>query len=108
MKFHERLKELRKNNKMTQEELSLKMGISAAAIGLYEQARRNPDNDTLIKLASIFNVSIDYLLGFEEANSTSVVEFDDYTYALCNEVKGLSDVQKDALLQMAKAMKANG
>jgi transcriptional regulator with XRE-family HTH domain len=81
MKFHERLKYLRKFNNMTQEDLSLKMKVSPAAIGLYEQGRRNPDNDTLIKLASIFEVSIDYLLGLEGAtipnNTTLLYNGDD-------------------------------
>ena len=113
MKFHERLRELRKFNNMTQEELSLKMGISAAAVGLYEQGRRNPDNETLIKLASIFDVSIDYLLGFEDVAKTlsyggsdeKIIKADDFTYAMFEEAKDLTNEQKEALLAMARAFK---
>ena len=65
MKFSERLKELRKSNGYTQEHLAKKIGITPGAIGLYEQDRREPDNDTLIALSEVFGVSVDYLLGLE-------------------------------------------
>lgn len=63
MKVGKRLKQLRKELNMTQKELADKLGISRAAVGLYEQGKRNVDNDTLLKLSEIFNVSADYLLG---------------------------------------------
>lgn len=49
MQFSQRLKELRKQNKWTQEDLANKLRISAASVGLYEQGRRNPDNQMLKK-----------------------------------------------------------
>ena len=113
MQFHEQLKTLRKNLNLTQEELAQKLGVSAAAIGLYEQGRRNPDNDTLIALASIFKVSIDYLLGVDVptpishygADTNNDMTFDDFTYAMFNETKDLTEEQKNALLNMAKTLK---
>ena len=69
MKFHERLKYLRKKDDYTQDELAKKIGVTAGAIGLYEQGRREPDNLLLQKLASIFGVSVDYLLGFNDFES---------------------------------------
>lgn len=63
MKVGKRLKQLREELNMTQKELADKLGISRAAVGLYEQGKRNVDNDTLLKLSEIFNVSADYLLG---------------------------------------------
>lgn len=58
-----RLKELREEKDLTQAQLSTQLQISASAIGMYEQGRREPDNETLIKIANFFNVTIDYLLG---------------------------------------------
>ncbi|QTL96520.1 helix-turn-helix domain-containing protein [Iocasia frigidifontis] len=58
-----RLRQLREENNMTQKEVADKLGITRAAVGLYEQGKRNIDNKTLISLAKIFNVSVDYLLG---------------------------------------------
>ncbi len=48
---------------MTQEELSIKLDISRASLSHYEKNRREPDYDTLVKIANYFKVSIDYLLG---------------------------------------------
>ncbi|MGM0853105.1 MAG: helix-turn-helix domain-containing protein [Bacillota bacterium] len=56
-----RLKELR--GKSTQEEVAGKLGISRARYSHYENGRSEPDTETLNKLADIFNVSTDYLLG---------------------------------------------
>lgn len=75
MEFHDRLRELRKNTGYTQEELAKLLGISAGAVGLYEQNRREPDNDTVKKLATIFNVSIDYILGFENNTPSTTLSY---------------------------------
>lgn len=77
MKFPIILRELRKSQGYTQETLAKKLGISASAVGLYEQGRREPDNETLKKLSKIFNVSIDYLLGFEHFISAPTKQFYD-------------------------------
>lgn len=57
------LKQLRKKNKLNQTELAKGIGVSASAIGMYEQGRREPDHETLLKLANFFQVSTDFLLG---------------------------------------------
>lgn len=57
------LRKLRQERNLTQLELSKMLQISASAIGMYEQGRREPDHDTLAKIADFFNVSTDYLLG---------------------------------------------
>ncbi len=62
MSFGGRLKQLRLENNMTQENLSKMLNISRAAVGRYETNERFPDKDTLKNIANIFDVSIDYLL----------------------------------------------
>ena len=57
-----RLKELRKKEKLTMVELSEKLHLSQSTISLYESGKREPDVNTLKKIANFFNVSIDYLL----------------------------------------------
>ncbi|HBF0312616.1 helix-turn-helix domain-containing protein [Clostridioides difficile] len=66
--FGERLKELRLKSKLKQSELGEKIGVSASTIGMYEQGRRFADQSTLIKLAEYFNVTTDYLLGFNKTS----------------------------------------
>lgn len=61
--FSKRLKLLRKNKGLTQQELAEKIDVKPSTIGMYEQGRREPDGDTLKKLSKVLNVSIDYLLG---------------------------------------------
>jgi len=62
IKYGERIAQLREKNALTQEELANKLGISRAALSHYETSRREPDYDTINKIAAFFNVSIDYLL----------------------------------------------
>ena len=59
----DKIKELRISNNYTQDDLAKKLKISKSTIGMYEQNRRSPDLDTLLKISDIFNVSTDYLLG---------------------------------------------
>lgn len=59
------LKELRKKRGWTQPEVAEKLGITYQAYGHYENGRRNPDIETLKKLADIFDVPI-YVLIFEK------------------------------------------
>lgn len=75
--FGKRLKGLRLDHKMTQVELASKLGISASAIGMYEQGRREPDNKLLSKICTLFNSTTDYLLGLANGNSGEAKEVDD-------------------------------
>lgn len=61
-----RLKELRINNKITQQELGDIINVSKVSISGYEKGTRIPSLDTLIELANYFKVSIDYLIGREK------------------------------------------
>ena len=61
--FTQRLKESRKNKKLTQSEVAKKLEIATSTYSNYEQGTRFPDKETLIKLSKFYEVSIDYLLG---------------------------------------------
>lgn len=54
---------LRKRRNLTQEGLAERVGISRASLSHYEKDRREPDYETLRKLADFFEVTTDYLLG---------------------------------------------
>ena len=58
----ERLKALRKSRKMTQEDVAKALGLSKSTVGMYEQGRRQPDNNNLAALCKLFCVSSDYFL----------------------------------------------
>lgn len=57
------LRELRKDRGMTQSDLAELLSLSPLTISAYECGRSSPDDDVKIKIAKIFNVSLDYLLG---------------------------------------------
>ena len=59
----ERLRALRERHGLSQQQVADKLGMSASAVGMYEQNRRQPDNETLKKFSNLFDTSIDYLLG---------------------------------------------
>ena len=58
-----RLKELRKKHRYTQKEIGAMCGVSDISVYKCETDKTEPNIDTLCKLADIYNVSIDYLLG---------------------------------------------
>lgn len=63
MKIKDRIKQLRKELDLTQEQFAHKIGYSRTAISAWEIGRNEPSNDDTLKLADFFNVSTDYLLG---------------------------------------------
>lgn len=71
--FAERLKQLRKEKKgLTQEMVAKQIGIAKTTYSAYEQGKRQPDYDTLNRLAKYFNASVDYLLGNTFSRNGSV------------------------------------
>lgn len=66
MEFREKLQELRKQAKWTQEQLAEKIHISRAAVSKWESGRGFPNLDALKNLARVFEVSIDQLLSSDE------------------------------------------
>ena len=60
--LEKRIRELRTGRGWTQQELAARLGISASAVGMYEQGRRQPDTQTLRRMAQVFGVTVDALL----------------------------------------------
>ena len=63
MKLTDRMRELRKTNNYSQEDIAKKLDISTSAYGFYEQGKTTPNAKTLEYLADLYNVTVDYLLG---------------------------------------------
>ncbi|MFR4583893.1 helix-turn-helix domain-containing protein [Clostridium cadaveris] len=57
----DRIKELREDANMRQDELAAKLNLTRAAVSLYETNTNTPTLDVSIKICDIFNVSLDYL-----------------------------------------------
>lgn len=77
MEFGNRLKELRKQQGLTQQQLADRIGVTKSVISFYELKERAPSPEVLIKLSYIFHVSTDYLLGIERNKTVDVSGLDD-------------------------------
>ena len=64
-KFSERVKELRLERGLSRKELAEQLFVSVRLISFWENGQRECNFDMLIKISSLFSVSIDYLLGKE-------------------------------------------
>ncbi|MGN1104355.1 MAG: helix-turn-helix transcriptional regulator [Candidatus Coproplasma sp.] len=61
--FKERLKELRVERKLSQADLAKELNVSQRSISSWETGFRQPDFETLERIAKFFDVTTDYLLG---------------------------------------------
>lgn len=84
--LNERIKELRILNGMSQVDLAARLGISKQSVSNWENDNIQPSIDMLLKLARLFSVSTDYLLGLETRRYL--------------EVSGLSETQLTHLQQI--------
>ena len=75
--FGNRLKELRLQAGMTQQQLGQRIGITKSVISFYELRERTPSPEILVKLAAEFKVSSDYLLGIEKKRSLDISGLDE-------------------------------
>lgn len=66
MLISERLKTLRVQNGLTQSQLGDAIGVTKVSVSGYESGKRVPDLNTLVRIADIFEVTVDFLLGREE------------------------------------------
>ena len=64
--FASRLKELRQEKHIGQNQLAKELCLSNASISYWENQKQEPSASALYKLAKYFNVSVDYLIGIEE------------------------------------------
>lgn len=93
----DRLKTLRKQKGLTQEELGEMLGVGKSTICCYEKGTRNPSVENLVDLMFIFAISADYLLGADHFIKT--VEDDEKVYFMTDEeIKFIEELRKDKLV----------
>lgn len=68
-KFNERLKLLRQETGLSQQDFAKQVGLSKSSVNMYERGEREPGLETLEAIADYFNVDMDYLLGKSEHRS---------------------------------------
>lgn len=77
-KISERIRYLRLKNNLTAKDLSIILGTSESAISLYENGKRKPSIELILKMADYFNVSTDFILGATEnmTDGEKVIDID--------------------------------
>ena len=89
-----RLQIARINSELSRQQVAELIGVSASTIGLYESENRQPSLTALMKLASTYKVTTDYLLGSETADNAKSLS-----------VTGLTDKQIQALKLTAQCFR---
>ena len=92
----ERLKTLRKSKGLSMKELGSIFGLAESTISLYENGKRQPDKETILKFADYFGVSVDYLLGRDDA-PISADDLSDGEKQLVSLIKQLTDEETEEL-----------
>ena len=92
MEFHEKLRELRKNRGLTQEELAEALYVSRTAISKWESGRGYPSIDSLKEISNYFSVTIDDLLSGEKVLSIAEKENESNIRGMCDLLFGIVDI----------------
>ncbi|MBR4888306.1 MAG: helix-turn-helix transcriptional regulator [Clostridia bacterium] len=77
MGFGNRLRQLRKEKKLTQRQLAEMVGLRHSVVSFYEIGERSPSPEIIKKLASSLHVSSDYLLGIDRGETVDLFGLDE-------------------------------
>lgn len=79
MQFGKILKDLRKKNKYTQEQLADRLGVANSTVSMYERGERFPDYDMMKAIADLFNVDMNFLYNRTEQSDFDISNFHNIT-----------------------------
>lgn len=88
-RFNDNLKRTRLKRGFSQKEVAEKIGVAKSTYSLYESGNREPNVETIKKIADILDVSADTLLGLDDSPVTLAAHFDgsEYTEEQLNRIK---------------------
>ena len=92
MEFNEKLRELRQNKGLTQEELAEALYVSRTAVSKWESGRGYPNIDSLKELSHFFSVSVDDLLSGDKLISIAEKENKSNIMRMCDFLIGIVDL----------------
>ncbi len=75
--FGEKLKMIRIKSGLTQQALAERLNLTKSVVSYYERQERTPSPEIIVKIAEIFHVSTDYLLGMERQKTIDVSDLDE-------------------------------
>ena len=71
------LRRLRLQERLTQQQLAQRLGVTKSVVSYYELQERYPSPEILVKLAAIFHVTTDYLLGLDPRETLDLTGLDE-------------------------------
>ncbi len=109
MKFGDRIKFLREKEYTERSGLADKIGLTYHALSKYETSEREPDFQTLIKIADYFNVSTDYLLGRSDELIDSPISYGKLPIlgTICSGIPILAKENIEGYIEVPDYMRAN-
>ena len=84
--FSQRLKKLRADKHLTQAQVAKRVGVTASMVSSYETDIRLPSYEVMMRLADLFGVSVDYLLGREEKRLLDISGLSDAEAAVVSDM----------------------
>ena len=95
--FNDNLKEARLRSGLSQKEVTENVGVAKSTYSLYESGNREPNVNTIKKIADCLNVSADTLLGLNEEPTTLAAHFDgeEYTEDELDEIRQFAEFVKN-------------
>ena len=94
--FNENLKNARERKGMSQKDVAEEIGVAKSTYSLYESGNREPNVQTIKRIADVLNVSADDLLGLNDEPITIAAHFDgdEYTEEELDEIKSFAEFVK--------------
>lgn len=86
-----RVKILRDELGLKQEELAKKLGVSPSAVGMYERDLREANDEIKLRMCELFNCSMDYLTGNSDIRKPQKVDLTQMEIAFASGIKGLNE-----------------
>lgn len=96
----ENIKVLRSAKNMTQTDLADRINVTKATISAYENSTRMPSYDVLIKIASVFHVTTDNLLGFSNKYMVDESGLNQRQRNVVNEIVQLNNFQNEKIKEL--------
>ncbi len=109
--FNESLKEIRTQSGISQKALAEKLFVSQQTVAKWETGKATPNPDMVVKLAEIFQVTTDELLGNESpaasrSQQSNETVLDDVEFAFYGEIKDFTDEERQDLIDFVQFIKS--
>lgn len=101
-----RLRECREKAGYSQKQVALILKLSGPSVSNWENGKTNPTRENVVRLADLYGVTVDYLLGRSDVPSGPEVKIDDISFALSGAIRDLSEPEKQDVLDYIRFKRA--